>query len=63
MDQQAYTVGQFLQVFPISRTSLYAAWSEGRGPKRIKVGRRTMIPVRAADEWMQGLLDKEEGGQ
>ena len=63
MEPLAYTVGQFLQAFPISRTSLYAAWSEGRGPKRIKIGRRTLIPVQAADEWMEGLLQAEEGGQ
>ena len=63
MEPAVFTIQQFVEVYKISRTSLYFAWKQGRGPKRIKIGRRTLIPVRAADEWLQGLLDSEGSGQ
>ena len=63
MTTEASTVETFLQAYPIGRTTLYAAWKEGRGPRRLKIGRRVLIPRQSADDWIAELLDKEERGQ
>ena len=55
MNPEAYTIATFLQAYPIGRTTLYAAWKEDRGPKRITVGRRVLIPRQSAEEWIRRL--------
>jgi len=40
-DPAVYTVTDFCEEHRISRSYLYRLWSEGRGPRRTKVGRRT----------------------
>jgi len=53
MDKQAYTVKEFCQLFSISPAHLYKLNKEGAGPAMVKVGRRTLIPSRAAVEWIE----------
>lgn len=60
MEPAAYTIQSFLKIFPISRTTLYAAWKENRGPRRITVGRRVLIPRESAKRWIQELLEIQE---
>lgn len=52
---KAYTVSQLLLAYPISRSTLYREWSEGRGPKRITIGRKVLIPIDAAESWLRQL--------
>ena len=56
MNIKAYSIEQFLEAHPISRTTLYRAWRAESGPKKIKVGRRVLIPVEEAEAWVQQLL-------
>ncbi len=57
MEQQAFTIPQFLNAYPISRAALYKAWKHNRGPRRAVVGRRVLIPRQAAEEWLISLSD------
>ena len=59
MIPEAYTVDTFLKAYPIGRTTLYAAWSEGRGPRRVRVGRRVLIPRESAEQWIQNLPEAQ----
>lgn len=52
---RAYTISQLLFAYPISRSTLYREWSEGRGPKRITIGRKVLIPIEAAETWLHQL--------
>lgn len=47
-----YTVAEFCEAAKISKTTLYELWSRGDGPPRVKLGRRTLIPVRNASAWL-----------
>ncbi len=58
MEQQAFTIPQFLNAYPISRAALYKAWKHNRGPRRAVVGRRVLIPRHAAEEWLASLSDE-----
>jgi predicted DNA-binding transcriptional regulator AlpA len=52
---EAYSVLGFCQAFGISKSLFYKLCQEGRGPKKLKVGRRTLVSRLAATEWMAGL--------
>lgn len=54
-DPATYTVSSFCQEHNISRSYLYELWSEGRGPRRTKLGRRTLITGEAAAEWRRRI--------
>lgn len=43
LQQLGYSPDQAAKILGFSRSMLYAEWSAGRGPKRIKVGRRTLV--------------------
>jgi predicted DNA-binding transcriptional regulator AlpA len=47
----AYTVGEYCSSIGICRASLYNLWKRGQGPRRMKVGSRTLISVEAAAEY------------
>lgn len=51
LDPATYTVASFCKAHNISRSYLYLLWTEGRGPRRTKLGRRTLISGEAAAEW------------
>lgn len=57
MTHKVYTVSQFLEAFPVSRTTLYREWKEGRGVRRVRCGRRILIPAQAVDDWLNGRTD------
>lgn len=54
-DPPIYTVETFCEAHHISRSYLYRLWSEGQGPKRTKLGRRTLISREAAAEWRRRM--------
>lgn len=49
--RQAYTVEEFCESHRISRAMFYILQSQGKGPRIMKVGRRTLISEEAAKEW------------
>lgn len=50
-----YTVATFCAAHSISRTHLYMLDKAGRGPRRMKVGRRVLISAEAAAEWRTSM--------
>jgi predicted DNA-binding transcriptional regulator AlpA len=51
----AYSPKEAAEVVSLSRAFLYNEWSAGRGPKKIKIGRRTLITDEALREWLRSL--------
>ena len=45
------SVAEFCHQHGISRGTFYKLLGEGRGPKAVKIGRRTLISSEAAEEW------------
>jgi predicted DNA-binding transcriptional regulator AlpA len=52
-ERVTYSVTDFCQAFGISRAFFYKLQAAGRGPRTVKVGRRTFITVEAADRWIK----------
>lgn len=50
-----YTVSGFCATHHIARSFLYLLLREGRGPRVMKLGRRTFITREAAAEWRQRM--------
>jgi hypothetical protein len=50
-DPPLYTVSGFCATHHIARSFLYILLREGRGPRVMKLGRRTFITREAAAEW------------
>ena len=46
-----YTVPEFCALHRISRSLLYRLLKNGRGPRVMKAGKRTLITREAAEEW------------
>lgn len=51
----ASTVPQFCGDHNISRTHFYQLVKDGRGPRRMKVGRRVLISAEAAADWRREM--------
>lgn len=51
----AQSVNDFCQTFNISRSLFYKLNREGRGPRLMKVGRRTLISLESAQEWQRRM--------
>lgn len=51
----AFTVPQFCTAHGISRALFYILRSEGRGPRVMKCGRRTLIAREAAADWRREM--------
>jgi predicted DNA-binding transcriptional regulator AlpA len=49
--KEAYSVREFCQAHGISRALFYKLEAAGRGPRVMKIGRRTLISKVAAEEW------------
>jgi predicted DNA-binding transcriptional regulator AlpA len=46
-----YSVDEFCSAHAISRAMFYKLRSEGKGPKTMSVGSRTLISLEAAADW------------
>jgi excisionase family DNA binding protein len=56
---RALTIDDFCRAFGLGRSTIYRLIQQGAGPRVMKVGRRTLISVEAADEWrrqMEGMV-------
>lgn len=51
----AHTVTTFCQAFKISRSFFYKLQREGKAPRLMKVGRRTLISAEATQEWQDKM--------
>jgi excisionase family DNA binding protein len=49
------SVAEFCHQHGISRGTFYKLLGEGRGPKAVKIGRRTLISSEAAEEWRRRM--------
>jgi hypothetical protein len=49
------TIDEFCDENRISRSLLYKMIREGRGPRLMKVGRRTLITHEAAEDWRRQM--------
>jgi excisionase family DNA binding protein len=54
---RALTVEAFCRSYGIGRSTAYKLIKEGLGPRTMKVGRRTLISIEAADEWRRRMED------
>ena len=54
----AYTVEHFCEAHAISRATLYALLKRGDGPQIMKIGRRTLISVEAAEAWRRRMEER-----
>lgn len=50
-----FTVAEACKIARISRAWIYKEWKDGRGPRKIKAGSRTLISSHALSEWMKSL--------
>lgn len=55
MSKPAYTVTDFCADHYISRSFLYELIKDGRAPRLMKIGRRTLISAEAAAEWRKRM--------
>lgn len=56
MDKSCYTVNEFCAEHGgISRVMLYSLWRDGKGPRRMQVGRRVLITAEAAADWRKQM--------
>ena len=53
--RKTYTVKQFTQTYNLSRSTIYRLWRDGRGPRVLRVGRKVLITVEAAQEWARSM--------
>ena len=51
MNKPTSTIPQFCADHNISRTHLYALIKDGKGPRLMKLGRRTLVTAEAAADW------------
>ncbi len=63
-NRSVYTINEFCDEYRVSRTLLYGLIKEGRGPRLMKLGRRTLISVEAANDWRRQVeSNTADGGQ
>lgn len=51
MNKPAHTIAGLCSDHHISRSFFHKLIKEGRGPRLMKIGRRTLISAEAASEW------------
>lgn len=60
MLQQAFSVAQFCEAHGFTKVLFYKLLKDGRGPRIMKVGNRTLISMEAAADWRREM---ESGAQ
>jgi predicted DNA-binding transcriptional regulator AlpA len=51
----AYSINEAAEVCSLSRAFIYAEWQAGRGPPKVKVGKRTLITDESLRSWLRSL--------
>lgn len=49
----AVTVSQFCERYRIGRTHFYQLLKDGKGPRLMKAGRRTLVSAKAESDWVE----------
>jgi hypothetical protein len=52
---QAYSIQKFCENHDISKALFYKLRKEGKAPATIKLGRRTLVTIEAAQAWRHNL--------
>lgn len=52
----AFSVAEFCAANRLSKATFYNLLRDGRAPKIMKVGRRTLIPASAVREWQERMV-------
>lgn len=60
---RAYSINGFCHAYGISRPMFYKLRKQGRGPKIMKIGDRTLISVEAADTWRKEMEGSSTGDE
>ena len=55
MNPQTLTLKEFLATHKISRATYYRLRASGEAPRTVRVGRRVLIAVTDAREWLERL--------
>ncbi|WP_287365893.1 hypothetical protein [Thauera sp.] len=55
--QLAYSVQQFCEAHGFTKVLFYKLLKEGRGPRIMKIGARTLISTEAAADWRREMED------
>ena len=55
MNVQAQSVDEFCQANGISQSFFYKLAKQGKAPRVMKVGRRTLISAEAANQWRKEM--------
>ena len=56
MSKPAFTVAEFCEAHGrISRTLFYSLIKNGKGPRLMKIGRRTLVSQEAAADWRREM--------
>lgn len=53
--KSTYTVAQFCDDHNVSRTHFYSLLKEGKGPRLMRVGRRSLVSSEAAADWRKAM--------
>lgn len=61
MQRAASSPAQFCDEHGIARTTFYMLLKQGRGPRLMKVGRRTLISAEAAADWRKRMEAETAG--
>jgi len=59
---QVFDIKSFCETHKISRSFLYRLIGEGRGPRLMKLGRRTLISAESAAEWRAQMEETTHAG-
>lgn len=55
LDSKTQSVDDFCKSHSISKAFFYNLVKDGKGPRLMKVGRRTLVSAEAAKEWRQRM--------
>ena len=56
---QTLSVNQFCKKFGISTSMFYKLGRQGKGPKILKIGKRTLITAEAAQAWQEQMEEAQ----
>lgn len=54
-NQYALSISEFCEAHRISSSFFYKLLRSGRGPRIMKIGKRTLVPLDASIEWAKSL--------
>lgn len=52
---KAQDVNTFCETYGISRSMFYKLQRQGKGPRLLKIGKRTLVTIEAAEQWQQDM--------